>query len=727
MSESLFSPAWYRVAPLKARLRSHAVLHRHVYRGRLWYVLQDRASARFHRFSPEAYAVIGLMDGQRSLDEIWRIACERLGDDAPTQDEVIQLLATLHRADVLLTDAPPDLDELHERRLTQRSAKRRQTLGNPLALRLPLIDPDAVLTALMPLLRPLLGWAGALLWLALVGGALAAGASHWTELTRNLSDHLLSADNLLLVGLAFTLAKAVHEFGHGLAVKARGGEVHEMGVMLLVLMPVPYVDASASLAFERKRDRMLVGAAGMLTELALAAVALLAWVNLEPGLLRAFAYNLVMIAGLTTVVFNANPLLRFDGYYILSDAIEIPNLGQRANSYLGYLVRRYALGLRRLTPPEAAPGERPWFVAYAIASFVYRMVVSLGIALLVAQQYFVIGVVLGLWSLFNAFLQPLAKRIAYLATGPELEGRRGRALAVTGLVVGALVAVVGWVPVPSWTRTEGVALVPERGHVRAATDGFVKQVLVASGQTVRQGQPLLLLDDPELAARLRVLDAQLREQQARYAAANGDRVQLAMIRDDIAHISARRAHAAARLAELVVRSPADGRFVMDDVADAPGKFVHRGDLLAFAVEPTRLAVQVVVPQADVDLVRQMTRRVELRRPERVAEVLPAQVRRVVPAATSALPSLALSAQGGGELSLDPNAGRGDGKGEAKAEGRHEVKAASSLFLFELDLGAEPPPLAIGGRLYAKFERTPETLAVQGWRALRGLLLSRFSV
>lgn len=722
MSESLFSPAWYRVAPLKARLRSHAQLHRHSYRGRLWYVLHNRASGRFHRFSPEAYAVVGLMDGQRTLDEIWRVACERLGDDAPTQDEVIQLLATLHRADVLLTDAPPDLDELHERRLTQRAAKRRQTLGNPLALRVPLLDPDALLTRLMPLLRPLLGWGGALLWLALVGSALAVGASHWGELTHNMSDQLLSADKLLLVGLAFTLAKAVHEFGHGVAVKSRGGEVHEMGVMLLVLMPVPYVDASASLALHRKRDRMLVGAAGMLAELALAAAALLLWVNLEPGLLRAFAYNLVMIAGLTTVLFNANPLLRFDGYYILSDAIEIPNLGQRANAWLGHLVKRHLLGLHRLAPPDTAPGERPWFVFYAIASFAYRVMVSVGIALLVAQQYFVIGVVLGLWSLFNAFVQPLGKRIAYLAQAPELDGRRGRALAVTGGLVLLLGAVVAGVPLPSWTRTEGVAMVPEHGHVRAATDGFVKQVLVASGQPVRRGQPLLLLDDPELAARLRVLDAQLREQQARYAAANGDRVQLAMIRDDLAHIGARRAHAAARLAELVVRSPADGHFVMDDVADAPGKYVHRGDLLAYAVQPTRLAVQVVVPQSDVDLVRQMTRRVELRRPEQVAQVLPARVRRVVPAATSALPSLALSAQGGGELSLDPQAAQA-----SAAEGRAEVRAASSLFLFELDLGADAPPLAIGGRLYAKFERAPETLAVQGWRALRGLLLNRFSI
>jgi putative peptide zinc metalloprotease protein len=720
MTDTLFSTSWYRVADLRPRLRSHAQVHRHTYRGRLWYVLQDRASARFHRFSPAAYMVIGLMDGQRTLRQIWDIACTRLGDDAPTQDEVIHIVASLHRADVLLTDAPPDLAELQQRRQKQARVKLRQYISNPLALRIPLIDPDAFVTALLPWLRPLLGWAGALLWLLLVGWALVLGASHWDELSLGVSDRLLSADNLLLIGLMFPLAKVVHEFGHAIAVKAFGGEVHEMGVMLLVLMPVPYVDASASLALRSKHARMLVGAAGMLAELLLAALAMLVWVQVEPGLVRALAFNVMMIAGITTVVFNANPLLRFDGYYILSDALEIPNLGQRSNTYFAYLVKRHLLRIRQATMADTAPGERPWFFFYAVASFIYRIFVSVAIALLVAQQYFVIGVVLGIWSLYNAFIQPLGKKIAFLFNGTELQGRRGRALATVGLLLALVTAIVGWLPAPSFTRTEGVAVVPEHGHVRAASDGFTQSVRVASGQTVRRGDVLVVLEDPELHARLRVLDAQLQEQQARYTAATGDRVQMSLIRDDIAHITARRDMAAARVRELVVRSPADGQFMMANTADAPSKFVHRGDLLAYVVDPRRLAVQVVVPQADVDLVRQMTRRVELRMVERMADVVTAEVRRVVPAATSQLPNLALSAQGGGALSLDPNAGPGTGR-------PGEARAAVTLFLFELDITTAPLPLAVGSRIYARFERAPEPLAAQGYRVLRGMLLTRFNV
>src|SRR4029079_2345271 len=166
-------------------------------------------------------------------------------------------------------------------------------------MRVPVAGAYLLLEWLNPLGRRLFGPAGALLWLFVVGWALVLAASNWTELTKDLSGQLFGAENLLLMALVFPVAKLIHEFGHAMAVKARGGEVHEMGVMVLVLMPVPYVDASASLAFREKRDRILVGAAGMLVELFLAALALLVWVNVEPGLVRSLAYNVIIVAGVS--------------------------------------------------------------------------------------------------------------------------------------------------------------------------------------------------------------------------------------------------------------------------------------------------------------------------------------------------------------------------------------------------------------------------------------------
>ena len=716
MSESLFSASWYRVAGVRPRLRSHAVIHRHLYRGQVWYVLQDRSSGRFHRFSPVANLVIGLMDGKRTLREIWNIACTRLGDDAPTQDEVIHMLAALHRADVLQSDAHPDIRELHERNVRQEKMKLKQYISNPLALRFPLFDPDRLLEWLNPLSRRLFGAGGAVVWLAIVGWALVLAASHWGELSKDLSGQLLAAENLLIMALVFPVAKLIHEFGHGMAVKARGGEVHEMGVMLLVLMPVPYVDASASLAFREKRDRMLVGAAGMLSELLFAALAMFVWVNVEPGLVRAIAYNVMVVAGVTTLVFNINPLLRFDGYYIFSDWLEIPNLGQRANTHLGYLVRRYLLGVKSATPANDAPGERAWFVSYAITSFFYRIFVTVSIALLVAEQYFVVGVLLAIWALYNALVMPLGKRIGYLFSSSELRGKRARAFATAGLLTALVVAIVLWVPAPSWTRTEGVAVAPEDARVRAAADGFVKAVVAQPNQPVRRGDALVQTEDPEMVARVRLLEAQLKEQLARYTAAHDERVQMNMIREEIAHIEARLAEARERARDLMIRSPGDGVFVIAEAGDVPGRFVRRGDLLGYVMDHSRLAVQVVVPQGDVDLVRKMTRRVELRLVERVPEVLPAVVKRVVPAATNQLPNLALSSQGGGEIVLDPG-----------STGGSEIKSAASLFIFELELEGAARLRSVGSRIYVRFEREPEPLGTQWYRAVRQVLLNKFNV
>ena len=720
MTDSLFSSSWYRVANVRPRLRSHAVIHRHLYRGQLWYVLQDRSSGRFHRFSPVANLVIGLMDGKRTLREIWDIACTRLGDDAPTQDEVINMLASLHRADVLQSDAHPDIRELHERNVKQERLKLKQYIQNPLALRFPLFDPERLLEWLNPLGRRLFGAVGALLWLAIVGWAGVLAGANWTELTKDLSDQLFGAENLLLMALVFPVAKLIHEFGHALAVKAKGGEVHEMGVMLLVLMPVPYVDASASLAFREKRDRMLVGAAGMLSELLFAALAMFVWVNVEPGLVRALAYNVMVVAGISTLIFNINPLLRFDGYYILADYLEIPNLGQRANTYFGYLVRRYLLGVKSAVPANDARGEKVWFVSYAVGSFFYRIFVTISIALLVAEQYCVVGVLLALWSLYNTLVLPIGKRIGYQFSSTELRGRRAQALATAGLLVTLFAAIVFWLPAPSWTRTEGVAVAPEDARVRAAADGFVEAVLAKSNQPVKRGDPLVATEDPELVARVRLLEAQLKEQLARYTAAHDERVQLNMVREEISHIEARLAEARSRLRDLVIRSPADGVFVIADAGDVPGRFVRRGESLGYVMDYSRLAVQVVVPQGDVDLVRKMTRRVELRLVERIPEVLPAVVKRIVPAATNQLPNLALSSQGGGEVALDPGSAGDSGRAS-------DAKSAASLFIFELELGQAARLQSLGSRIYVRFEREPEPMGTQWYRAVRQVLLNKFNV
>jgi putative peptide zinc metalloprotease protein len=716
MNESLFSGSWYRVAGLKPRLRNHAQIHRHIYRGKVWYVLQDHSSGRFHRFSPVANLVIGLMNGRRTLQEIWDVACERLGDEAPTQDEVIRLMSSLHGADVLQSDAAPDIEELHERKQKQDRVRLKQYLLNPLSLRFPLVDPEPVLERVAPFARLAFGWAGVLVWLAVVGWAAVLAGSHWRELTQSATDQLFAAENLILIGLVFPVAKLLHELGHALAVKAAGGEVHEMGVMLLVFMPIGYVEASAASAFRDKRRRMLVGAAGMMAELFLAALALFVWVNVTPGATRAVAYNVMLVAGISTLVFNANPLLRFDAYYILSDYLEIPNLGQRSNTYLSYLVKRYLLGLRGQTPPEAGSGEKVWLACYAVGSFVYRIMIAITIALMVAGQFFFIGVLIALWSLYTMMVQPAVTKIAWLVAGTDAAAQRGRAVTTAALVVGGLIALVVLVPVPAWTRTEGIAWASEDSMVRPATDGFIKEIVARPNTEVRKGQPLVLRSDPELEASVQLIAAQLAEQEARYTAAVRNRVHAAMIQEEIAHLAERLSTARKRAADLTILSPSDGIFLMTDSQDAPGRFVRRGELLGYVMDFSKVSVRVVIPQSDIDLVRKMTKRVELRTVERIPEVVDATLLRAGPAATDQLPSATLSSSGGGQISLNPSRSESG-----------QLTAASTLFLFDLEVSDKSAVRGLGSRIYARFEREPEPLGTQWYRVARRILLEKFNV
>lgn len=715
MAESLFSSSWYRVAGVRPRLRNHAQIHRHVYRGDVWYVMQNHSTGKFHRFSPTANLVIGLMNGKRTLQEIWDLACARLDDDAPTQDEVIKLLSDLHKADVLQSDAPPDIQELHQRRQQHKRMQWKQYLGNPMSLRFPLFDPEKIVQKLIPFVAPLFSWMGAVLWVAIVGWAITLAGMHWNELSGNVIDQVFSFKNLLLMVLVFPVIKLLHEFGHAFATKAHGGEVHEMGIMLLVLMPIPYVDASAATAFRDKYARVLVGAAGMLVEIFIAAMAMIAWVYLEPGIERAIAYNVIIVAGVSTVLFNGNPLLRFDAYYMLSDYLEIPNLGQRANEYLGYLTNHYLFGVEKVKSPVSASGERSWFVFYAIASFVYRMLMMISIVLLFAEKFFVVGVILALWSFYSMVVKPLSGKVNYLFSSPQLKNKRQRALFSTGLILFMVGIILFWLPAPSSTRAEGVIWAPEKAQVRTTVDGVIVKVLAKPNQLVRMGDLLIQCEDLELQTRMHVLQAQYDELQARYSALiSTNLVQANIVAEQIKHVEAALVLANKHLSELEIRSPANGIFVIQDERNVPGRLARRGELLAYITDTNSTTVRVVVDQADGDMVKENTQRVEVRPVEHVSEVIPAKIIHQVPAATDELPSHTLSLQGGGKVGIDPSK-------------TNESRALVKLFILDLEL---PPGIQknnLGERIYVLFIHPPEPLAYQWYRSAQRIFMKKFNI
>jgi putative peptide zinc metalloprotease protein len=488
-----------------------------------------------------------------------------------------------------------------------------------------------------------------------------------------------------------------------------------MGVMLLVLTPVPYVDASSASAFRNKWQRILVGAAGILVELFIAAVALLIWLSVEPGLTRALTYNTVVIAGVSTVLFNGNPLLRYDGYYILADLVEIPNLRGRANAYFGYLAERYLFGRQETEPPTATPGEKAWFVGYGVTSFVYRIFIVVAILLFVMDRFFLLGMVFAVAAAIGWATVPVGKGLKFLFTHPRIRSVRTRAVAVTAVLVALVAGLIGLAPVPYRSRAEGVVWIPDEAFVRAATEAFVESVVAPAGGRVARGDILITTRDPVLVSRVAQLQARLQEMEARYEEQRiADRGKAELIREEIRYVEEDLARARERAGELIIRSGAEGTFVLPTPQDLPGRFVRKGELLGHVVELQTVTVRTVVPQGDIDLVLGQTRGVEVRLAERLSEVIPAVVRRVVPGASENLPAPALGSQGGGQLATDPLDKQG-------------VRAIQKVFQVDLELPSHTRLVNVGGRAYVRFDHGWTPLGVQWYRQVRQLFLARFNV
>lgn len=716
MARKLFSASWHTVADLKPRLNPQARIHRHVYRQQIWYVVQDQAGGRYHRLSPGAYALVLRMDGMRTVQQLWEEANQSARGDICTQNEVVELLVQLHAADLLQADTTPDSAALLARFRHKRMQTVKQWLLNPLSLKLPLVDPDRFLARWAPSVAWCFGWRGAMLWLALVMPALVLAAQHWDELTHNLSDQVLSSSNLLAMAIVFPLVKLAHELGHGFAARVHGGPVHEMGLMFLVFAPVPYVDASSSSVFRSKYRRALVAAAGMLVELMLAALAMYVWILAEPGVVRALAFNVMLIAGVSTLVVNGNPLLRYDGYYILTDLIEMPNLAQRGQKYLTYLWDRYVFGVDDSEPPVESPGEKRWLLCYTPLAWCYRAFVMVSIILFIGGEFFIFGVIVALWGAVTLIAVPLWKAYKHVMRSPLLQRRRLRAIQISSALACALLIVGFALPMPLRTRAEGVIWLPEQSILLAGGDGFFQRWLATPGGRVTGGMPLYLLADDLLTTELAVSRARVDEAEAKYRAeqfVSPAKAALAARQLEQEREVLRRTQE--RADKMLGYAQADGALVTArSPQDMPGQHFKKGELIGYVLERQELIARVVVQQDDVDLLRNRWRGAELRLAELPRALHRATLARFVPGGVDELPSAALGFAGGGSIPTAPD----DPKG---------VKTMERVFFVDLRLGSELMPAAFGERVHVRFDHGYEPLALQGLRRLRQLFLSRFSV
>jgi putative peptide zinc metalloprotease protein len=381
-------------------------------------------------------------------------------------------------------------------------------------------------------------------------------------------------------------------------------------------------------------------------------------------------------------LFNGNPLLRFDGYYVLSDAIEIPNLATRAARYWGYLARRYLLGLGVERSPANATGERRWFLFYGAASTLYRLMISFGIALFLISTVPTLGVLLAAWLVAAQVLLPLVRQLHFLLFSVTLTGRRLRSLVIVGGLMAGLLGALALIPFPSSTKADGVVLLPEQAIVRAGVDGLLARQLVAYGSPVGRGDALFELSNPELERDLAVLRARITE---------------------LAELARRRAG-------RVLRSPGAGVLRSPALGDRLGGLVAQGELLGYVADDAQAMVRVIAVQADAARIRDGVEAVHVRLADRASEILPGELLGEVPAASDALPSAALGSRAGGAIPVDARDPQG-------RQTLHEV------FAFDIAVPYAQALQFIGSRAYVRFEHAPVPLLARGYDSVRRLVMS----
>jgi putative peptide zinc metalloprotease protein len=415
------------------------------------------------------------------------------------------------------------------------------------------------------------------------------------------------------------------------------------------------------------------------------------------------------------LIFNGNPLLRYDAYYILADLIEIPNLAKRSLDYCAFLLERYVLGLREREPMERSGSERVWFVCYGIASTIYRIFVTVVIALFIASRFFIVGVILAAWAVVAMAALPLVRVVNYLLSSPRLHNRRSRAVSVVVGSFSLLVLILFAVPLPHHTDAEGVVWLPEEAIVRAGANGFVDRLLVNTGSQVAQGEALVRSFSPALQGNLRLAEARVQQLEAEYASDYvADRAKADIAHKKLQTEYASLASARERAADLIVHAHRAGVFVAPQAIDMPGRYFQKGALLGYVLGDSQRYLRVVIPQEDIDSIRVDSDHVFARLidvPEVVGE---GRIVRQVPAGETSLPSRALAMEGGGQIATDPR----DPK---------TPKALQRMFQFDIAIDGIPNLGTYGERAFVRFDHVMEPLGLRWVRGIRQLFLARFDV
>lgn len=631
-------------------LREDLVIRRHLFQQQVYYMVHDPVAFQNHRLTLQDYRIISALRSDQKLEDGFE---QLVGDgDLQRSDEeaFYQFVSKLHRLG-LLSIPFTDADRLYSSFKALEKSKNKKSVSRFLFFRCPLTNPDVFLDRALPFF----GWLFTVQFLSIwLLAMLLAG----TTLILRFDDFaqpfnsLLSQTNVILLAFAFVGLKVWHELGHGLACKKFGGRVPEMGTILIAGMPLAYMDASAAWNFSNRRHRLIVMLGGMFFESLIAIPALFVWAFSNHSFIGLFAFQLVFMAGFTTLLFNANPLMKYDGYFIFCEIIGLPNLRQRSLLEIRGVLKRVLLGLPN--PSSSSRGLRILFLTYGISSVVYRTMVILGISVMLAGKYMMIGLGIALLFLASTLRTITVEAGRYLLFSRETESIRTRARICFGIFAVGLPCTLCFFPVLGAVQVYGIVTAESEQKIRVSTPGFVSHVFTNAGESVNPGCPLLTLENIDSSGALQIAKADFQqavlEHRAQTDASSMRAKQLEF------HVEQKKntlLDAQRQFAELTLKAPNNGRIAECVLPSATGQFFAEGDVVATIVHGktilktwlTSEQMNIAAPTKGDDVICRFADRTDKPFRGEIKEVALAAVRRIQ--------HEAITTSGGGGILVDP--------------------------------------------------------------------------
>ncbi len=545
------------------------------YRGELCYIVRDQVTDSYYRLRELEYIAIKCFQRGLGVEET-RQEIKRLTAAEVDEAEVYKFTNQLQGSDLLKGKGMGDVRRLARHARQRRQRRLRSLLSNYLFVTIPLWDPDRALEKMLPAFRLLIKPVCMLAWLILAGIGMWIIATHFGGLIAD-TFSLLSGWNLLILSVAIYATTFIHELGHALTCKHLGGRVRTMGPAFLLLQPCMFTDVTDAWLFPSKWDRIKVTGAGVMADILLASAAALVWISSEPGILKQFCYTVMIVRTIYAILFNANPLLRFDGYYILSDLLEIPNMRLKTMQYVGYLFDHYVLGLEA-HPPEVPASDKRIYLVYGVARVLYRWVIILAIGFFLLSLFVPLGVMMLVSSFYGMVVRPVWNRGRRF----QKQFQAGRVHVRALLVLASICAVLGglfFIPVDYRVSAPCMVAPRQVRIIRMPADGRVVSVPVREGRFVREGEIVARITNPEMISRAGRLREQIMQREVRARAALATHpADYELERTEKEKLEAELADLEKRMARFTLRAPHDG-MVVD---------LHRSEMAVQASAHTRV-------------------------------------------------------------------------------------------------------------------------------------------